>query len=244
MGDNETVKKLCLLQELRSSLKLIKIGFGEVQKINMENDFYHLPLQVLSSGIERFLKCYLCLGFYEKNNQFPNHKQLKSFAGKTGHGIVELKNEITKNYFLLRHDKDELLREDKLFIENDQKLNKLLSLLSEFGKYARYHNLDIVTSNTKPSIDVEQQWKDFETQLLKENQPIYKRFFSMDVKFSNEGYDYINSRIISLLEKFMRGLSRQFTFVNLGKLAKSFSVDIFFLLTIKDEDLGKNIYKT
>lgn len=244
MINNETVKKLHLLQELRNSIKLIKLGFGEIQKINMENDFYHLPLQILSSGIERFLKCYLCLGFYEKNEEFPSSKKLISFAGGNGHGIVELKNEIIENYFLLRHDKDEFLREDKLFIKNDQKLNTLLNLLSEFGKYSRYYNLDVVTSKRNPSLDVEQEWKDFETILLKENQSVYKRFFSMDVKFSNEGYDYINSRIIALLEKFMRGLARQFTFVNLGKLAKSFSADIFFLLTIKDEDLGKNVYKT
>jgi len=244
MIDHETVKKLYLLQELRSSIKLIKIGFGEIQKINMGNDFYHLPLQVLSSGIERFLKCYLCLGYYEKNGQFPAFIKLKSFAGKTGHGIVELKNEIINNYFLLSDDFEKLLMEDKLFIKDDKKLDTLLHLLSEFGKYSRYHNLDIITSNKKPSLDVEQKWKDFETILLKENQPIYKRFFSIDVKFSNDGYDYINSRIISLLERFMRGLSRQFTHANLGKLAKSYSGDIFFFLKIKDEDLGKNIYKT
>lgn len=242
MVDIETVKKLHLLQELRNSIKLIKLGFGEIQKINMENDFYHLPLQILSSGIERFLKCYICLGFYEKNEQFPSFTELKSFAGNNGHGIIELKNEVIENYFLLRHENDEFLKEDKSFIKDDIKLNTLLSLLSEFGKYSRYYNLDVVTSKRNPSIDVEQEWKDFETKLLKENQPIYKRFFSMDVKFSNEGYDYINSRIIALLERFMRGLARQFTFVNLGKLAKSFSGDIFFLLTIKDEDLGKNTY--
>ncbi|PTX59206.1 hypothetical protein C8N46_11042 [Kordia periserrulae] len=242
MIDNETVKKLHLLQELRNSINLIKLGFGEIQKINMENDFYHLPLQILSSGIERFLKCYLCLGYHEKNDEFPNFDQLKFFGGKTGHGIIELKEEVINNYFLLRNEKDEFLKEDKNFIKNNQKLNTLLHLLSEFGKYSRYYNLDVVTSKRNPSLNVEQEWKDFETILLKENQSVYKRFFSVNVKFSNEGYNYINSRIVALLEKFIRGLARQFTFVDLGELAKSFSGDIFFFLKIKDEDLGKKNY--
>lgn len=239
---DQVVRELYLLQELRSSLKLIKIGFGELQKINMDNNFYHLPLQLLSSGIERFLKCYLCLGFHEKNGHFPNFEELKGFGGSTGHSIMDLTREVLDNFYFIRHEKDTLLGDDQLFIRNDERLNKLLDLLSEFGKFARYHNLDIVSAKKKPSRDIEKEWKDFETKLLKENQSVFRKFFNPDIKYGNEVYQYINSIIIALLERYMRALARQFTFVNLGKLAKRFSVDIYFLLKIKDENLGKNVY--
>lgn len=141
---------------------------------------------------------------------------MKSLGGKSGHDILELKSQIINDYFSLRHEKYEFLLEDKNFISNDRDLKELLTLLSEFGKFSRYHNLDIVTSKTNPSVDVENLWEKFESKILKANTPIYKRFLLFNHQPSNETYDYINSRIISILERFVRGLSRQFTFVNLG----------------------------
>ena len=232
----EATKVLHLNEELRNSIRLIKLGMGEIQNINLDNSFYHLPLQTLSSGVERFLKCYLCFGYHEKNNKFPDFKTLKDYGGGTGHDIVELKKVISKDYFLLRND-------DENFIKNDEILEELLYLLSEFGKFSRYHNLDIVTSKSKPSVDVEMLWEKFETKILKENTPLYKRFFNFKIQQSNETYDFINSKIISILERFIRGLSRQFTFVNLGKLANKHSVEVRDFLLLKDSDLGKTIYK-
>ncbi|WP_452600246.1 hypothetical protein [Pontimicrobium sp. MEBiC01747] len=243
MLDDKILKEIYLNKEFVNSIKLIKLGFGEIQNINLDNDFYHLPLQILSSGIERFLKCYLCYGYYEKNNDFPDFNTLKSFAGSSGHDILELKKEIITNYFFLRHKDDSFLAEDKSFISDDKFLNELLNLLSEFGKFARYHNLDIVTSKRRPSIDVEKLWDEFETKILKNNSSLFKRFFNIKIQQSNETYDYINSEIISILERFIRGLSRQFTFVNLGSLAKQNSGWVFDFMKIKDKDLGRTIYK-
>jgi hypothetical protein len=59
MGD--ITKDVCLLEELEASHKLIIAGLGELQEIDMENDFYHLPHQLLASGLERLLKGYICL---------------------------------------------------------------------------------------------------------------------------------------------------------------------------------------
>ena len=60
---NEDTKKfLCLCEELKISRELIKAGFGGLQEIDMSNDFYHLPHQLLASGFERLMKCYYLLG--------------------------------------------------------------------------------------------------------------------------------------------------------------------------------------
>ena len=56
-----TTKFLCLCEELETSCKLIKAGFGSLQEIDMSNDFYHLPHQLMASGFERLMKCYISL---------------------------------------------------------------------------------------------------------------------------------------------------------------------------------------
>ncbi|WP_299247092.1 hypothetical protein [uncultured Aquimarina sp.] len=243
MGNNENIKKIYLGEELRNSVRLIKLGFGEIQNIGLDNSFYHLPLQLLSSGIERFLKCYICFGYYEKNNQFPDFNLLKKFGGKNGHDILQLKKVILKDYFQLRSEDDGFLKDDLVFIQNNKRLNELLYILSEFGKYARYHNLNIVTGNSNPSINSEKLWEEFETTLLKENSSLFKRFFKLENLNNPESYNFINHKIISILERFIRGLSRQFTFVSLGELAKQFSGEIHEFLFIKDENLGENEYR-
>ena len=58
MNEN-VIKDLHLYDELLTSFKLIEIGFGEFQNMDMENDFYHLPFQLLSSGFERLMKCHI-----------------------------------------------------------------------------------------------------------------------------------------------------------------------------------------
>ena len=66
VGSNNTSKigkrldqKIVLQQEFDLSFKLLRRGLGELQKIDYANDFYFLPLLLLSQGIERFLKSYI-----------------------------------------------------------------------------------------------------------------------------------------------------------------------------------------
>jgi hypothetical protein len=64
--NQESIKNIFLNNGLQASVKLIEIGFGEFQRLDLANDFYHLPFQLVSSGFERLMKCYICLGFHEK----------------------------------------------------------------------------------------------------------------------------------------------------------------------------------
>jgi hypothetical protein len=47
---------VALIDELESATKLIDLGVGELHKIDGANNYYHLPMQLLSQGLERFLK--------------------------------------------------------------------------------------------------------------------------------------------------------------------------------------------
>lgn len=95
--DKDFEKHFALLEELEDSTKLIKLGFGELQNINFSNDFYFFPLQLLSSGFERLMKCYICFGYYNKHGEYPNDKYLL----RIGHDLIKLLQEIRENYFVV-----------------------------------------------------------------------------------------------------------------------------------------------
>lgn len=74
MAKIEIQKIALLIEEFEIANKLIRLGFGELQNINLDNDFYFLPLQLLSQGFERFMKAYICVGYIEKHETLPDTK--------------------------------------------------------------------------------------------------------------------------------------------------------------------------
>jgi len=233
------LKDIYLHDELTTSFKLIKLGFGELQNLDLGNDFYHLPFQLLSSGLERLMKCYICLGFHELHNEYPDSKYLKSCGGKNGHDLTDLKNKIITEYF--NNHGIQALTEDENFLTKNNDLQQLIYLLSEFGKYARYYNLDIVTSASKPSIDVKQLWEDYETKIVLADSKLLEKL--SDFEYQNEVYAFITQSIISKLERFVRGMSRQFTLGKLGKKAQQFSPVYYDFLMLSDSQIGINDYR-
>ena len=50
---DETQKFAYLVEELQVAVELLKAGLRSLQAIDGTNDFYHLPLLTLASGLER-----------------------------------------------------------------------------------------------------------------------------------------------------------------------------------------------
>jgi len=120
-------------------------------------------------------------------------------------------------------------------------LEYLITLLSEFGKFARYHNLDVVTGATSPSIDVSTLWKEYETDLLLKDKELMENI--SDLEKQKEVSDAITRIIIIKLEMFTRAIARQFTLGQLGKLAKRYSPAVFTFLMLRDSELGTTDYR-
>ncbi len=233
--NDEIIRKSSLNEELITSIRLIKLGFGEYQNLDMANDFYYLPFQLISSGFERLMKCYICLGYYEKEGRFP---EPMLFKNTLRHNLVELKRHITENYF---QENSIALSEDLAFLEADKDLEKLIELLSEFGKFARYFNLNVVTGEVDPGIDVKASWKKYETSYVLNNKELLEKL--SDFATRNEVSNSITRKIIEKLERFIRALSRQFTLGKLGTLAQQFSPNIYDFLMLKDVELGTIDYR-
>lgn len=230
---DDTLKIFCLIDEIDTSVKLLKLGLGELQNINGVNDFYFLPFQLLSSGIERLLKCMICIGYHQKRAKFPNSRKIKT------HDLLKLKERVLQNYF--KKDSPIALKTDFEFLSNDHALEKLLFFLSEFGKYARYRNLDVLTGAKETSIDVKQLWKTYELDLIMNYQSSPIDF--LDYEKVDEIKRLVISTMVSSLEKAIRGLSRQFTLGALREKGKQHAGPLFDFLFLMDNDLGNTDYR-
>lgn len=232
---DEVSRKISLIEELNTSIRLIKLGFGEYQNLDMANDFYYLPFQLISSGFERLMKCYICLGHFEKKGDFP---EPKLFRNKLGHDLVKLKRHITEFYF---QENSKALSDDLTYLKTDNDLEKLIGLLSEFGKFARYFNLNVVTGEVDPGIDVKTSWEEYETSYVLENKELLEKLSNFETR--NEVLDTITRKIIEKLERFTRALSRQFTLGRLGALAQQYSPSVYDFLMLNDSELGTIDYR-
>jgi len=231
---NETTRVLCLIQELETARELIKAGFGELQEIRMSNDFYHLPQQLLASGLERLLKCYFCLVFEARHGAFPD----KSFLKSIGHSLVDAKRMLVDDYF--ESNGIPLLIDDLDFLRNDALLDQIIGILSEFGKMARYYNLEIVTGSPNPPIDPSSEWERLETKT--EDPRPYLTPDSQEA-LHRDYYPRVNANIVAKLERFVRAVAMQFTLGKHGGRLQQLSPTVFDFVMLKDEEFGMTDYR-
>lgn len=232
---NAQIKDICLHEELNNSYQLIVTGLGELQEINMGNDFYHLPHLLLASGLERFMKCYICLVYEAREGKYPDFNMLKNL----GHDLSKLNEEIINNYFA--EDNRPALKEDLLFLKEDEKLKIILKILSEFGRYARYYNLDVVTGKSvQSSFDPKDEWERLERSI--EDPTPYLTSNNQEGLYS-DCYPRVNSQIIAIIERFVRAITRQFTLGGHGGKLSQYYIPFSPFLEMMDEDLGTKDYR-
>jgi len=226
-------------EEVHTSIRLLQLGIKELNEISFANDFYHLPLLLLSSGFERLMKCMICLKYLDENGQFPTFEEIKAF----GHDLIHLRGKVL-SYCISKKIADEspATKQDYIFMTEDKRLEKLIKILSDFGKNARYHNLDVIGGKNNPLSDTKARLEEFEIQLMKEkytNSP--KKFEELlsDPNKNDDLYEEIYAIIIPKIQRFARALVRQFTLGDLGKEAKKYTGLIKPFLFLMDQDLGK-----
>ena len=230
-----TIKNMCLHDELNTAYQLIVTGLGELQEINMGNDFYHLPHLLLASGLERFLKCYICLVYEAKEGRYPDHNMLKNL----GHDLSKLNEEIINNYFT--DNNIPALKEDLLFLKEDKQLKTILEILSEFGKYARYYNLDVITGKSVQfSFNPKDEWEKLERSI--EDPTPYLTLDNQE-GLHRDYYQRVNSKIIAIIERFIRAITRQFTLGGHGGKLSQYYIPFSPFLGIMDKDLRTKDYR-
>lgn len=228
-------KFLCLLEELETSHKLIKAGFGTLQEIDMGNDFYHLPHLLMASGFERLMKCYISLVHEDDNGSYPDMACMKSL----GHDLLDLLNKICTDCY--GGKSRQLVQREFDFITTDTTLKECIRILSLFGKFGRYYNLDIVAGSPHGPIDPKSEWESLESS-VEDITP----FLSNTELLHRDYYPRVHSKLIGKLERFVRAIALQFTIGDhpdhKGRLGQT-SIVFSDFRNLGDEELGMNDYR-
>ena len=234
-----TEQFFALHDELRTADQLVRLGFGELQEIGPGNDFYHLPHQLLASGLERLMKCYIAIVEWGRNGSLPTKAD---FQKRFGHDLEALKNTITTDYFGgLDHP---LIAPDYDFLTTDVHLAEALRILSLFGKRGRYHYLDVVGGDDS-SPNPNEEWQQFEETV--EAPVAFAMSFGGDfMRADKEYHPRVTQKIVAVLERFMRAITRQLAFGHHAdadgkvKQASTYTHDYLF---IDDDQLGTKDYR-
>ena len=232
---DELVKFVCLFEELESSRDLIKSGFGHLQEIDMGNTFYHLPHQLMASGLERFMKCYVLLIHDGRHGSYPDNEYLK----RLGHDLQKLLKLICTDFY--GGTERVWMQRELHFVTTDSVLCDCIRILSLFGQKARYYNLDMVSGVHNPPIDPKEEWTALESR-VEDVAP----FLQNHEALHRDYYPRVHSRLIARIERLVRALAMQFTLGGHedknGTIGRLSSVYTEFR-NIRDEELGTTDYR-
>lgn len=226
---------LCLVDELETSHKLIRAGLGSLQEIDMTNDFYHLPHLLIASGLERLMKCYISLVHQDRTGAFPDMAFMKAL----GHNLVDLHGEICAKYY--GGTARPLVRQELDYLTTDRTLHECIRILTLFGRFGRYYNLDVVAGSPHAPIDPKTEWEALERS-VEDSAP-----FLCDTEALHRDYlPRVHAKLVSKLERLVRAIALQFTvgghvdqFGNLRQTSVVFSD----FRNLRDEQLGAIDYR-
>ncbi len=200
MAKEDGVRFLCLFDELETSRELLKSGFGHLQEIDMGRTFYHLPHQLLASGLERLMKCYIAVVRKGRDEAYPDRAAMKSL----GHDLESLLDTICAKYYGGTHRP--LVRQDLSFITTDPVLTDCVRILSLFGKMGRYYNLDVVAGAGDGPMDPKGEWEALEAR-VEDPTP----YIGDSERLHRDYYPRVNSLMIGRMERLVRAIAMQFT---------------------------------
>jgi hypothetical protein len=227
--------------ELHTAIRLIKTGLRELQRLTADTDFFHLPILLLSSGFERMLKIAICCHELETTGEYPSRSVFP--RGKRGHDLVVLLDDVTKRCFSDAYlARISTAKADLEFLRNDDKLRKVVRILSDFGQSARYYNLNVVLNEADPGPSPAEEWQTLETEVLQED-PAWVTLFG-DLTQSDTLIAQINTNLTAHCERLARSLSRLFTLGALGSQAEQISPYTFHFLKLRDDQLGETDYES
>ena len=233
--NSDLTKFSCLLEELETSCKLIKAGFGSLQEIDMNNIFYHLPHQLMASGFERFMKCYIALVYEGREGSYPDMKYMKDL----GHDLEALFIKICTDFY--GGKTRPLVQEEFDFIMTDQTLKSCIRILALFGQKGRYYNLDIVAGSPHSPINPEEEWERLESS-IEDSTP----YLNDPESLHRDYFPKVHSQLIAKLERFIRAIALQFTIgdhADRNRRLRQFSVVYGEFRNLRNEQFGTIDYR-
>jgi hypothetical protein len=224
-----------LIEELEISHELLTSGFGSLQEIDIAHNVYHVPHQLMASGLERLMKCYISLVYEGLHGEYPDMRYMK----KLSHDLEKLLQKLSTSFYggttipLIQCELD--------FITTDCTLKECIRILSLFGKKGRYYNIDIIAGSQESPIDPKSEWKSLEL-TIEDSKP----YLHNAELLYRDYYPRVHSKLIAKLERLIRAIALQFTLGghadSHGRLRQTSSTFTDFR-NLRDEDLGTVDYR-
>jgi len=235
-NSNNTSRDLALIQELHTAIGLAQFGLGSLQKIDGSNDFYHLPLLLLAGAKERLLKVILSIHSKSQTGSYPTIQEMKNF----GHDLEKILQEVTEPslFGAAWVSSPGAGKTDHDFLTQDQHYQEMVSILSYFGRYGRYANLDFIAGQPQAQDSPQTRWQLMEKKILSSiNLP-------QPTSYEEQAHarQQINRQVMMTLERAFRALARWFTLGGGKPDAAIHSSLLMPFLNLRDEDLGENTW--
>jgi hypothetical protein len=236
MAELSTHQELALIQETETSVFLIHEGLLALNGLSGANDFYHGPLGLLAQGFERLMKVVMCLGRLESEGTLPTPREMKKY----GHNLLALADAIADSSERTGYaDSRPAARLDIDFITNDQQLRELLPVLTDFGEWGRYYNLDTLlnrTGHVATRDDPAASFQRIESRVF-DHHPEW--IAKMKGRGFDDAYSGVKAELTATLQRLARALCRMFTLGPLGDRGQRLLGLVKVFLFLRDEDLHK-----
>jgi hypothetical protein len=234
MAELSTNQELALIQEAETSIFLIHEGLLALNRLSGANDFYHGPLALLAQGFERLMKVVICLSQLESQATLPTPREMKKY----GHNLIALVTAIANLSEGTGYaDSRPAARLDTDFMTSDKQLRELLAVLTDFGEWGRYYNLDTLlnrTGHVAARDDPAASLQRIESRILS-CRPEW--IAKMKGPGFDGAYSGVKAELTATLQRFTRALSRMFTLGPLGDRGRRLQPVIRVFLFLRDEDL-------
>jgi len=234
---SEAQKEMALDDELQCSVTLIKGGLVQLRQYSQPDDRLFLGIRLLTDGLERFFKVVFLLRSREETGRWLTEGEFYKRKLHT-HDLSVLFGMIKDLPF---DNSLTAIQADIDFFENDL-LNDVIKILSEFSTQARYHNINVIIGKSEPSSDSAiDKLEGLKLKMLTGDEKLFGQFKSEGI--SSDASREIDRRIIELFERLVRAIARLFTFGSvLGGLGVKHSHPVHDFLFLMDDELGQCKY--
>lgn len=228
----EVHRRVRLTDEVQLSIELLQAGLRELQGIDGSNALFHVPLLLISSGLERLMKSLLCLSVMAKDSRMP----IETDIPRT-HDLTQLLDRVLSECFDDAYVSTVSGAGDWDYLQGDPQFRHVLSTLSAFGQQARYFNLNVVLGRSNGWLSPEDAWSALEWDVLAPNGGLEATLGAGDDPFPR-----VNKELVKAIERTARAMSRLFTLSAVAPEGRVMTGVVSPFLFLPDERLGETIY--
>lgn len=227
----DTAAMIAMDEEVRTAAGLLRLGLAAVQATGPSNDFYHLPMLLLSQGFERLGKLALNL----RRRQLSKPRRIASY----GHDLLGIVRDIINECYPDDYLARPVAKDDFQFLGLNGGCRPLLNVLHTFANGARYWDLDVAAGSDKSSCQM--LWTELRDGTVAED--LNTLNLLMTAEGAEAGYRIMNQNIVVVAERFARAQARLFMLGPLGDNGRQLGTPLHLFYSMRDDQLGTRDYR-